>query len=122
MGGFLSRTFVLKKVRKGLINNLCKFLLVRAFVRRIHFVTRKKRIGYIFLANVRWIPYHNIEASTSIIAKYLHKTNVPDKRYALRVLKIMASFLQLTEHIFLLRKDRKSTRLNSSHVKISYAV
>src|SRR5690606_40450071 len=42
-------------------------------------------------------------------------------RIAMRV-RVAGHFAQLVDYVLRRRQDRKSTRLNSSHVKISYAV
>src|SRR5690625_6971387 len=51
---------------------------------------------------------------TLIHIPFVHQIN--------RAIKVIINFRQIHHGLAALRKDRKSTRLNSSHVAISYAV
>src|SRR5699024_11997909 len=61
-----------------------------------------------------------IPMASSYYKPLLHRT--PSGSYWLEALLSVLKCQQTSNHLFLKCEDRKSTRLNSSHVSISYAV
>src|SRR5699024_12227007 len=62
--------------------------------------------------------YHLVPANTDVIAAEVNMLDMPSREYRLR--DVLAPLLANYDYILI--EDRKSTRLNSSHVSISYAV
>src|SRR5690554_3337737 len=70
--------------------------------------------GYTTYDAVRY--FENLQLKLDPAAPYA----IPDMRYHLY--RSVIAFNHFTNQLYLVEQDRKSTRLNSSHVRISYAV
>ena len=82
---------------------------------------KKRRVNFVFFLMIRRPPRSTLFPYTTLFRSPYVSQKIADKFLSIVPLQCIL-ILSPTEVFLMLRSDRKSTRLNSSHLVISYAV